>query len=237
MVHSGKALSFQSEEIGEFGSETLQDFSRHIEPETKALWNLINAKLGALTPAKARFYLEGFTQDSQNVQEGTGRLPMETDNASPEGIVIAKFIKRVGGTIEKTEDKELLDEEFMHARRVSEAFSALFNSFNATEDVHGKKQLPTPDTTTLDESFDHLDRLQTERDEFIAKRIQETLQEGETGFLFIGASHDVQKYLPQDIQTEVLDERIVELVDEIRGERKGEFLDTPPLTPGPEGKI
>jgi hypothetical protein len=38
------------------------------------------------------------------------------------------------------------------------------------------------------------------RDEFIAKRIDETLNQGETGIIFIGAYHNIKKRLPQDIQ-------------------------------------
>jgi hypothetical protein len=39
-----------------------------------------------------------------------------------------------------------------------------------------------------------------QRDDFIAKRIGETLGEGETGILFIGAYHDILPKLPDDIQ-------------------------------------
>jgi hypothetical protein len=38
------------------------------------------------------------------------------------------------------------------------------------------------------------------RDAHIAKRIFETLAEGETGILFIGAYHDVLSKLPADIE-------------------------------------
>ena len=37
------------------------------------------------------------------------------------------------------------------------------------------------------------------RDEFIARRINETLKDGETGILFVGAYHDVNRRLPCDI--------------------------------------
>ena len=40
------------------------------------------------------------------------------------------------------------------------------------------------------------------RDQFIAERIAATLQEGETGILFVGALHKVPKFLPDDIQIE-----------------------------------
>jgi hypothetical protein len=38
------------------------------------------------------------------------------------------------------------------------------------------------------------------RDQFIANRIHETLKEGETGILFLGMLHAVERFLPKDIK-------------------------------------
>lgn len=43
-----------------------------------------------------------------------------------------------------------------------------------------------------------------ERDRFIARRIDETLAAGETGILFIGILHGANRYLPPDVQVEVV---------------------------------
>lgn len=43
-----------------------------------------------------------------------------------------------------------------------------------------------------------------QRDRFIAKRIDETLMENETGLLFMGALHHVAKFLPPRIRVEYL---------------------------------
>jgi hypothetical protein len=49
-------------------------------------------------------------------------------------------------------------------------------------------------------------RLLNKRDNYIAKRIDETLNNGETGIIFIGAYHNIKKWLPKDIQiTEIKD--------------------------------
>ena len=45
--------------------------------------------------------------------------------------------------------------------------------------------------------------LLTRRDAFMAKRIGETLPPGATGILFVGALHDVARFLPEDISVEV----------------------------------
>ncbi|MHB8069373.1 MAG: hypothetical protein ACYDIC_15895 [Desulfobaccales bacterium] len=44
------------------------------------------------------------------------------------------------------------------------------------------------------------DSLLQQRDQFIAQRINETLQRGETGILFLGVLHAVASFLPQDIK-------------------------------------
>ena len=42
--------------------------------------------------------------------------------------------------------------------------------------------------------------LLTQRDQFIARRINETLKPGETGILFLGMLHSVERYLDRDIK-------------------------------------
>ena len=48
------------------------------------------------------------------------------------------------------------------------------------------------------------DKLLVKRDKFIATQIDKTLQEGETGILFIGIIHNIDKYLPKDIEISYL---------------------------------
>jgi pheromone shutdown protein TraB len=44
-----------------------------------------------------------------------------------------------------------------------------------------------------------------ERDSYIARRIDTTLGEGQTGVLFVGAAHRVEKKLPRDIVVRRID--------------------------------
>jgi pheromone shutdown protein TraB len=44
-----------------------------------------------------------------------------------------------------------------------------------------------------------------ERDSYIARRINTTLGEGQTGLLFVGAAHQVEKKLPRDIMVRRFD--------------------------------
>ena len=54
------------------------------------------------------------------------------------------------------------------------------------------------------------DRLLDKRDKFIAKKIDESLRQDETGIIFIGAYHNIKKRLPVSIRVgEIKDARIV----------------------------
>ena len=57
-----------------------------------------------------------------------------------------------------------------------------------------------------------MERLE-KRDNFIARRIDETLKPGETGILFIGMLHKVNTRLPKDIQVELFLDHLGQTVD------------------------
>jgi len=46
------------------------------------------------------------------------------------------------------------------------------------------------------------------RDAFIARRIADTLEDGEVGLLFLGMMHEVDRLLPEAIQVEFLIDRL-----------------------------
>ena len=86
-----------------------------------------------------------------------------------------------GATLEGTEDVNLLLKEY--------------NYIKAT--VQGGKAGRIKDTKSLKErGRENL----IQRDRFIAKRIDKTLNDGWVGLCFIGAQHKVDKYLPKDIK-------------------------------------
>jgi len=80
-------------------------------------------------------------------------------------------------------------------------------------------------------------KLLIDRDSFIAGRIAQTLGDGETGILFIGAYHDVISLLPVDIDVkEVKEIRVVKeyhllltnmRLDRSRFEQLGKYLTSP----------
>jgi len=52
------------------------------------------------------------------------------------------------------------------------------------------------------------ERILRQRDEFIGRRIDESLKEGEVGILFIGLMHRVDRFLPRDIGVQYLIHRL-----------------------------
>ena len=86
-----------------------------------------------------------------------------------------------GATVMGTESAELLIEEYNLIKRILEAG-------NVQEAV----EIETMQKATSD-------LLLKKRDTFIAARIAETLQAGETGILFLGMLHNLDGLLPEDI--------------------------------------
>ena len=99
--------------------------------------------------------------------------------------IIEKLLKQ-GAELIKTEDPQLLKEEYFLTRELLKRKSFL-GSLLALLRYKWRK-----------------DKLLAERDAYIIKRINECLQEGETGICFLGAYHRVLSNLPKDITTVTL---------------------------------
>ncbi|MEK6655328.1 MAG: hypothetical protein AABY92_09300, partial [Thermodesulfobacteriota bacterium] len=99
---------------------------------------------------------------------------------SPNHQLLARLMGK-GATVMGTESAELLIEEYNLIKRTLEA-----------GDV--KKAL---EIETMQKAASAL--LLGKRDAFIAARIAQTLQSGETGILFLGILHNLAGLLPEDI--------------------------------------
>lgn len=101
------------------------------------------------------------------------------------GSVNYKILKQLvekGAILTKTEDPDLLKEEYFLTKDLVEKKSFL-KSLSAYLRYRLRKN-----------------GLLAERDSYIAKRIDESLQEGETGICFLGAYHQIMQHLPQDFK-------------------------------------
>ncbi len=99
--------------------------------------------------------------------------------------LVLSLVER-GASLEGTEDVQLLLEEYRYIQAITEEREPAEKRGKA-KSLSIKRKL-----------------LLRRRDRFIARRIDETLKEGETGILFAGMAHQVDRYLPKDINVSYL---------------------------------
>ncbi len=133
------------------------------------------------------------------------RIVDETQTANYE---ILRWLKGKGATIFGTEDLSLLMEEY-------QALQTIANCPDGEVKTAARLEYLKKSSYLLEE-----------RDLSIARRIKETLSEGKTGLLFIGAAHDVGSLLGNEIHVstpEIVSHALPEVLREfysLRKERK-----------------
>lgn len=152
-------------------------WAEHKETVAK-FWKSVTDYLLSLDAAGLKVYQDGLAANGE-----LGRRIVE--GAAKRGSINHQIILRLmskGAEVRKTEDARLLMEELRLAREEFEATS----------------------TSNLREFSFNRARLTDQRDKFIARTISETLREGEIAVLFIGAYHNLHRYLPTDIAVKQL---------------------------------
>jgi len=159
-----------------------QKWQEHIEA-IKDIWDKIREKVMGLDLEwqRVRIYQDGLPVCGR--EQAIAKTL--TERGSLNHKLIVDLIQR-GATIEGTEDPELLKAEYAHILRITQA-----------------KSLAERDR--LIEQHNKVAReLLLRRDRFIADRIDKTLKEGETGVLFLGLMHRVDKLIARDIAIKYL---------------------------------
>lgn len=167
-------------------------------------WDSIANYFDSLPVASLKIYQDGLMTDGELglkiIEEGAKR-------GSKNHEIVLKLIRK-GAEIRKTEDPSLLKEEYEYIIKLSQSKSFLERGL-----AYLQYKM-------------HKARLTEERDKFIAKTINETLQEGEVAVLFLGAYHNVLPWLSQDILVEEVKEhkKVKAYFEElIRGKNKNKF--------------
>ncbi|MFQ6067021.1 MAG: hypothetical protein ACE5K3_07070 [bacterium] len=182
-------------------------------------WDSIANYFDLLDASNLKIYQDGLMIDGEIgkkiVEEGAKK-------GSKNYKIILKLVGR-GAEIRKTEDIHLLKKEYDTLIKLSQTKSPI----EKTLAYIGHKLRKDP--------------LMKKRDKFIAKRINETLQDGEAGVLFIGVYHNVLPQVSRDIIVYELKEKskvktyFDELVwgkDEKRFKELAEYLASPVKDPG-----
>ena len=204
------AATIDSKSASLFGEER---WAKHKESVAK-FWDSIADYFATVDTSNMKIYQDGLPADG-----ALGRKIIEeaAKRGSKNHQIILSLMAR-GAKICKTEDPSLLQEEYEYITRLTRSRSIPEKTVASAKYKHRKNQLTK------------------ERDKFVAKTIDGTLKEGETGVLFMGTYHNIFPYLPNDIiVTQVKDQEKInayfrELVSGEEGrkfEQLSEYLASP----------
>lgn len=149
------------------------------EAAVTGYWVGIFRYLNSLSPdllARLQVYQDGLVNAPLEIVD---KIVGETQTANYE---ILRWLKGKGAVILGTEDPSLLMEEY-------QALKAIANCPDGEVKTAARLKYLKKSSWLLEE-----------RDKSIAQRIRETLPEGRTGLLFIGAAHDVGSLLSNEIR-------------------------------------
>lgn len=167
--------------IAKMGRQRFEENLKKIEK----FWGEVDKEVESLDVEPKKFHIY---QDGLPVAGELGeRIVRETASRGSRNYQIVQKLMDRGAMIEATESPDLLRQEYGYIKALLDA---------GTEEEKKKAEA----------RYDQVkDRLLDERDAFIARSIDSTLKDGETGLLFIGASHNVLPKVPKDIEVKLLD--------------------------------
>lgn len=152
-------------------------WQRHREV-VSAFWDSIGGFLDALDVNGFKAYQDGLVA---NGEEGLRIVRESISQGSKNYEIVGRLLEK-GAALVKTESLSLVKQEYNYITKMTRS-----------------KLLREREVAALRYKLAR-GKLLKQRDEFIAGRINETLAEGETGILFIGAYHDVVHRLAPDIR-------------------------------------
>lgn len=179
IIHTSADLGSLAKDVTKRGITELGEevWKKHIK-RVEGLWDVISHYFDSMDVSGMKIYQDGMVADSEVgqkiVEEGI-------KSGSKNYEIISKLLQK-GAILVKTEDFKLVKEERDRLLAMTQAKSITLKLIALIKYKLVKN------------------RLLIKRDKFIAKRIDETLNQGETGIIFIGAYHNIKKWLPKDIQ-------------------------------------
>lgn len=183
-----------------------------------SIWKDIQYHLGKLNAEKIRVYQDSWTRGTlllnEEVREGLENVALEISREEGTGVpseisVLFDLSAKNSVILERTEDEQLIQDTSDAFREIDKIASEP-GLEEMSEEQFGQL------VRRVSGAREEILRLREPRDIFIARRIDETLQAGEVGILFMGVLHDVASKLPPDIQGEPLTENLREVTSEIK---------------------
>jgi hypothetical protein len=160
--------------IADLGEELWKEHLKTVE----TFWEELSRYFGTIHVSGMKIYQDGMIAEGE-----VGRMIVQegVKSGSKNYELVSKLLKR-GAILVKTEDFKLVKKErdsliaITQAKSLTEKLIA-FIKYKVTKNI-----------------------LLNKRDEFIARRVNETLKLVETGIIFIGAYHNIKGRLPKDIR-------------------------------------
>jgi hypothetical protein len=199
ILHSAADLGSLSESVRTEYTRALgpAGWSRHQEA-VELLWSAIRARIEAfdLDYARTRIY-----QDGLPVCGFERKIVEELAKAGSSNHQLVADLLEKGASLEGTEDPQLLVQEYQLQQRISQGVRNLVRKESLATARSGAAKtvpdnVPPPDAEAR--------ALLLARDRFVADRIVETLQEGETALVFLGAAHRLDALGQSGIRVETI---------------------------------
>jgi hypothetical protein len=174
VIHTSADLGSIAEHVAKKGISDLgaQLWEKH-KRTVEGFWNVVSDYFESMDVNGVKIYQDGMVADDEvgrKIVEDTARA------GSKNYQLILRLLER-GAVLIKTEDLSLVRKEY-------DRLQAIVRARSITRKLIAFAKYKLVKTALLNK-----------RDVFIAERIEQTLQAGETGILFIGAFHHVKKRL------------------------------------------
>lgn len=210
IVHSDADMGSMSESLKEvymkqYGRQKWTQRTKIVEK----IWKEIEKKISLLPLdyAKVKIYQDGLPKCGRELDIAKSAAAGGSKNYQLVLHLVEKGAQLIG-----TEDPNLLIQEYNQLRNTLDNLQGTHRvrgALGATRPrpaLAGRAGLPKkrklPHSHSASETA--VETFVSQRDKYIALRIDETLRDGETGFLFVGVVHRVNEMLPSDIQISYL---------------------------------
>jgi len=179
VIHTSADLGSLAKEVAKRGIADLgEEFWKEHLKTVEGFWDVITNYFASIDVSGMKIYQDGMVAEGEIGE----KIVEESLNLGSRNYqLVSKLLKR-GAILVKTEDFNLVREERDRLLKITQAKTITkkllsFIRYRLTKNM-----------------------LLNKRDKFIAKRIDETLNNNETGIIFIGAYHNIKKRLPENIQ-------------------------------------
>ena len=169
IIHSPQDLGSLGQVSGNL--RTNEQESNYLDA-VKHFWEMIAATIDDF---KLDYKALKLYQDGLPVCEKEKEIVAEVAESGSQNYRLLQTLSGKGAVLMGTESPELLAKEYA-------LMTQMLNAVDSTEICSENAQI-----------------LLNQRDEFIAQRIDETLQDNEMGILFLGLLHNIETKLPKDI--------------------------------------